>query len=269
MAYAKKLTKADLIADGITDITKEGRVFKGNKEIFPHWLPNKKTGDYLGIFIYERDSEGHLIKGKDKIKKYTRKDGSIGETTSWHAKLRTIGLHRAIWAWYYNEVPEGFVVDHINNQHSTLEDYHLTNLQLLTPKQNLAKDKAPSTRELKCQLNKPRSFYEDKLKKFEALYESAKLNKDAEEAHKLRANIAQTKARLRYYDNHKKEVPEMTEFQKDLLELAGWKKHFKETKNMSMWRECIKVEKAVKAKKEEAAVIVRHALEVLHNTFRR
>lgn len=267
MAYAKKLTKADLMADGITDITKEGRVFKGNKEIFPHWLPNKKTGDYLGIFICERDSEGHLIKGKDRIYKYTRKDGSIGESTGWHAKLRTIGLHRVMWAWHYGEVPEGFVVDHINNQHSTLEDYHLDNLQLLTPKQNLAKDRAPSTRELKCQLNKPRSFYEDKLKKFEALYETAKLEKNAEEAHKLRVNIAQTRARLRYYDNHKKEVPEMTEFQKDLLELAAWKKYFKETKNTSMWRECIKVEKAVKAKKEEAAFIVRHALEVLHNTF--
>ena len=270
MAYAKKLTKERLIKEGFTEITKEGRLFKGEREVFPTWTGgSKKGGNYLCIQLYQRDSEGHLIKGKDRIYKRTRKDGTISETLGYTGKLDTFGLHRVMWAWFHDEVPEGYVVDHINNKHSRIEDYHLDNLQLLTPKQNLAKERAPSTREIKCKLNKPRSFYEDKQKKFEALYEKAKLEKDAEKAHKLRTNVAQTRARLRYYDNHKKEGPEMTEFQKDLLELADWKKHFKATGNKDMWRECIKVEKAVKAKKEEAAVIVRHALEVLHNTYRR
>lgn len=268
--YASRLTKERLLQEGFTEITKEGRLFKGEREIFPRWNGKEDNPNrYLCIILCQRDSEGHLIKGKPRKCKYTRKDGSIGESTSWHAKKDSFGLHRIMWAWHYGEVPEGFVVDHINNKHYRIEDYHLDNLQLLTPKENVTKGRICNIREIKCKLNKPRSFYEDKLKEYEALYETAKLEKDAEKAHKLRTNVAQTRARLRYYDNHKKEVPEMTEFQKDLLELADWKKHFKATKNMAMWRECIKVEKAVKAKKEEAAVIVRHALEVLHNTFRR
>jgi hypothetical protein len=51
-------------------------------------------------------------------------------------------------------------------------------------------------------LNKPRSFYEDKLAGYEKAYEEAKLNKDADLAHKLRAYISQTRARLRYWDSH-------------------------------------------------------------------
>ena len=30
-------------------------------------------------------------------------------------KINTFGLHRAIYAWVYDSVPEGMVVDHINN----------------------------------------------------------------------------------------------------------------------------------------------------------
>lgn len=205
MGYARKLTKEDLIADGITEITKEGRVFKGEKEVFPHWSPNKSTGDYLSIIICERDPEGHLIKGKERICKYTKKDGTISEHLSWTAKFRTIGLHRAMWAWHYGEVPEGMVVDHKDNQHSTLHDYRLENLQILTPQQNLEKEKGVSTKQVKCMLNKPRSFYEDKVAKYEALYEEAKANKDAYAAHKQRANLAQARARLRYWDSHKVE----------------------------------------------------------------
>lgn len=270
MAYAKKLTKERLIQEGFTEITKEGRLFKGEQEVFPHWNGKEDNPNrYLSITLYQRDSEGHLIKGKARKYKYTRKDGSIGESISWQAKQDTFGLHRVMWAWHYNEVPEGYVVDHINNKHSKIEDYHLDNLQLLTPKENITKERICNVKEIRCKLNKPRSFYEDKLKKYEALYKSAKLNKDAKAAAKLRGNLSTIRARLRYYDNHKKEVIEMTEFQKDLLELADWKKHFKATGSKAMWRECIRVEKAIKAKKEEAAVIVKHALEVLRNTFRR
>lgn len=65
----------------------------------------------------------------------------------------------------------------------------------------------------------------------------------------------------------------MTEYQKDLLELEYFKKCFKDAGNKVMWRECIKVEKAAKRiskeSKEAAQNIVRHALEVIHEHFRR
>lgn len=55
---------------------------------------------------------------------------------------------------------------------------------------------------MKCRLNKPRSFYEEKLERYEQLYEAAKLAKDANKVHKLRANLSQSRARLRYWDSH-------------------------------------------------------------------
>lgn len=253
--YASKLTKEDLIQNGITEITKDAKIFKGDKEIFPFWLPGKRP--YLGICIYERDEDGHLIKGKDCVYKYKRVDGTIGESISWQAKIRTLGLHRIMWAWHYGEVPEGMVVDHIDNKHETLYDYRLENLQLLTPAENLAKEKDLNTRELKCKMNKPRSFYEDKLLKYEKEYEEAKSIHDAKLAHKLRGNISNIRARLRYWDSHKEEYgqnlinkeTEMEEYKnwkntiKEKKLLKEWKDIFRRAGNKDMWRQMIKVEK--------------------------
>lgn len=284
MAYAKELTKERLLQEGFTEITKDGRLFKGEEEIFPHWNGNKTTSNrYLCVQIYQRDAGGHLIKSKNRIRRYTRKDGSITEYNSWEAKQDTIGLHRVMWAWHYGVVPEGLVVDHINNKHSRIEDYHLDNLQLLTPGENIRKERICNIKEIKCMLNKPRSFYEDKLNNYLALYEAAKQARDINTIRNLRGNISQTRARLRYYDSHITEAQMMQneaikkiaeklnkkEYRKDLAELASWKKHFKETGNKSMWRECIKVEKVIQVKKDDAALIVKHALDVLHKTFAR
>lgn len=276
MKYAKRLTKERLIQEGFTEITKEGRLFKGEQEVFPRW--NGKEGNpnrYLSIYLYKRDSEGHLVKGKDRVLNYTRKDGTVGESTTWNGISETFGLHRVMWAWHYGEVPEGFVVDHVNNKHSRLEDYHLDNLQLLTPKENITKERVCNIKETKCKMNKPRKFYEDKLKKYEELYESAKIIKDSKACHHLRANIANTRARLRYWDAHKEEYNEgdikmkkvKTEFQKDLSELKEWKKIFKDQRKMKLWHQCCTIEKLVKEKGIEAEPIVKHALEVCHKHF--
>lgn len=275
--YAKKLTKEQLMQEGFTEITKEGRLFKGEQEVFPQWNGKEDNPNrYLCIYLYKRDSEGHLIKGKNRIHKYTRKDGTIGESPSWRAIPETFGLHRVMWAWHYGEVPDGYVVDHVNNKHARIEDYHLDNLQLLTPKENITKEKSNwHTYELKCMMNKPRSFYENKLKHYEELYESAKIIADHVACHKLRSNISQTRARLRYWDAHQNEYQEgaikmkkeLTEFKKDLMELAAWKKVFREDGNKLNWHECCKIEKIVKVKGEEAWPIVKHALEVCHKHF--
>ena len=190
-----------------------------------------------------------------------------------------VGVHRIVYCWYNRIIPEGMVIDHIN---SDKLDNRLENLRLYTPKENIAKERPESTRELKCKLNKPRVYYEDKLAQYEALYEAAKNEHNAGEAHKQRTNIAQTKARLRYYDNHihevdalkaeaktkQKEKKQMTEFKKDLMELKYWKERFKEAGNKTMWHECCKVEKLAKtASKKEVTFILQHALDTLHGKF--
>jgi hypothetical protein len=91
------------------------------------------------------------------------------------------------------------VVDHISNKHESIEDYHLSNLQLLTPGENLAKERGNSTRLLPCKLNKPLSWYENRLNKYVEEYEEAKKNHDAVRAHSLRTNIANIKAKISYY----------------------------------------------------------------------
>ena len=195
--YARRLTKEDLINSGITLVTEDGHVFREEKEV----IPNINQNGYFMHFIYELDDLGNRIQVPSEKSVF-----------GYVYKMRSIGLHRLMWAWFHDEVPAGFVVDHINNEHKTLEDYHLSNLQLLTPGQNIAKERNSAAwlrYELPCKLNKPRSFYEDKLNMYVADYEKAKADGDAKLAHNRRSNISQCKARLRYYDAH------IAEFQKE------------------------------------------------------
>lgn len=189
--YGRRLTKEELMAAGITEITENGEVYRG--EVKLNLFKNGKQ-NYLAIQIYDRDKSGNLIK---LIPKNAR--------PGYYAyKTRVIGLHRAMWAWYHGEVPEGMVVDHVNNQHFNIEDYTLDNLQLLTPAENINKEKPENNiRTMACKLSRDRKWYEDRLNKYTALYEKAKAERNAKEAHKQRSNIANIRARLRYWDeNH-------------------------------------------------------------------
>ena len=192
--YASKLTKDELIKNGITLVTEDGYVFKGDKQI----IPSITLGGYFVVALYELDENGDKI--KNPVKRQFKGCKKISDTYVY--AIRTVGLHRIMWAWFNDEVPEGYVVDHINNKHDAQEDYRLENLQLLTPAQNLNKERSESTKQLKCKLNKPLSFYECKLDSYLAKYNEAKKNHDVELAHKLRANICQTKSRIRYYKAH-------------------------------------------------------------------
>ena len=196
--YARRLTKEELIRAGITLITEDGLIFRGENQV----LPTAAVGqNYLVFAIYDLDEDGNKI--KIPMKKSWGNNGKLYD--SYNYKARTIGLHRAMWAWFHDEVPEGYVVDHINNKHENIEDYHISNLQLLTPAENLAKERGTSNKQLPCKLNKPLSWYEDRLNKYLAEYNDAKKNHDADRAHKLRTNIANIKAKIRYYVANKGE----------------------------------------------------------------
>lgn len=270
--YAKKLTKEDLMKGGIVEITDDCKIFGKNGEIS---IYQKHNQGYMTITIYDLDKDGNKI--KVPIKRLFKGCKTVSDTYIY--KIRTIGLHRAMWAWFHGEVPEGYVVDHLNNRHTKLEDYHLSNLQLLTPKENLAKERTNwNMYELKCKLNKPRSFFEDKLAAYEAEHEKAKEAGDAELCHKLRSNISQTRARLRYWDAHEEEREDLEEFKKKEAErleakrqsvkdrrlLTEWKELFREKGNKTMWRELIRTIKAWDTLNSEQKERV---FEILHKTF--
>lgn len=229
--YARRLTKEELMKSGITKVTEDGHVFCGELEK----IPSIHKQGYLMHNIYEIDENGNYVKVPAKK-----------SASGYYYKNRSIGLHRLIWAWFNGEVPEGMIVDHINNKHDTLEDYELSNLQLLTPGENVLKDKTNwHTWELKCKLNKPRSFYEDKLIHYTTLYEQAKKDHDAELAHRLRCNIAQTRARLRYYDSHIEEHKEIMAIE-EAAEKAANAKAIEEAKTKKALKaEHIKILKAL------------------------
>ena len=136
--YAKGLTKDDLIKMGIKDIyfnpydLQYHVIKKNDKEI----LLYRDKQDYIYFYIYELGEEGQYIKVPIRIKR----KGCKKVSNTYKYKLRTIPLHRAIYAWFKGEVPEGMVVDHINNKHETHYDNRPENLQLLTQAENVAKE---------------------------------------------------------------------------------------------------------------------------------
>ena len=196
--YASRLTKEMLVANGIELITEDGAVIRNGKQIFP----KKNNQGYLILHLYEVDEDGNKIKIPiTRIFKRCKKP-----INTYKYKIMTVGLHRAMWAWLYGVVEEGYVVDHKNNKHTNIEDYNINNLQLISQKENTTKDREASIIELKCKLDRPLSHYEDKLAYYKDLYQKAIKEGNQEEAHKQRANIFGQKARIRYWLSHKEEA---------------------------------------------------------------
>ena len=115
----------------------------------------------------------------------------------------TIGVHRVVYVWYSTEhvIPEGLVINH---RDSDKQNNAFNNLEIVTPGKNIWMNRKCNIRLLKCDLKRPRSFYEEKLKHYEELYANAKANRDQKEAHKQRSNVSNVRAMLRYYDEMNK-----------------------------------------------------------------
>lgn len=182
-------------------------------------------------------------------------------------------IHHIVWVWFNGKLEPDWDVHHKDKNPA---NNALDNLVAMPHTEHLRRHKLEqikeSTFELKCKLDRPRSYYEDLLAKYQDEYLKAPelYGKSTDPRYKrVVANIANTKARLRYYDNHTMEVNEMTEYKKDLMELASWKKYFKEEGNKRLWHECCTIEKIVKEKGIEAWPVVKHALEVAHKHFKR
>lgn len=202
--YAKRFTKEDLIKAGIKEITPDYKV------VYNSGLTLEKEEDfsqlkqgYLAFTVYDLDENGNKIKVPIKRKfKHCKK---ISDTYIF--KMKVVVLHRAIWAWFNGEVPAGMLVDHIDNKHETIYDNRLENLQLLTPAENLAKERIPSDWQKKCDMSKPLEFYENRLKSFLEEYgkEKEEHSSNTEKAKSLRSSITNYKARIRYWKAHEEE----------------------------------------------------------------
>lgn len=241
----KQITKTYLEYLGVTEVTTDGRVFTKNGELKQH--VNTGRGNRLTIKLH--DSEKRKAVPKEK------RNSSSGNVN--------IYVHQVVYSWFNSEIPYGKEIHH--RDYNYLNN-NLDNLEALTPAEHRAKHrKLPgrpvktytSTKEIKCRLDIPRTWYESELKKLEA----------SPITDSKRSAVYAMRAKLRYYDSHVDEANNLIEFKKDCLELSYWKKVFKENDNNKLWHECCTIEKMVKEKKEEAWPVVKHALDVIHRTF--
>lgn len=187
--YAGEITKEYLKKLGIEHVSTDGTevIWKGKqKKINTSSTAKKQYGKLLF-----HDPELYA-----SVPVEERKD---------HSGQVAIDIHVLNYVWNTgNPRPAGMVIDHVDNDPTNND---VSNLQCITQQENLAKERTNwNIRELPCKLNKPRSFYEKKLEGYITAHEQAKAAGDAEGAHHFRSYISQTRARLRYYDNHIAEV---------------------------------------------------------------
>lgn len=122
--YCKGLTKQELVDVGITSVSVN---FAGDWVIHRYWYKNKskeKTNIILKVSLAE---------GKHKYR-----PNKYYPIVTFCAEQRryTIPLSRLVYVWFKGDIPDGYVVDHIdNNSYNNMPQ----NLQLLTIEDNLAK----------------------------------------------------------------------------------------------------------------------------------
>lgn len=187
--YAAELTKEYLMKLGITDVTPDGlHIYKGSEEL-AQYIPKTKNVKrrYFRVSLYDPE-----------LRQATQKEERTNTTGQF-----TIPTHVINYVWNKGPRKLGLVVDHIDN--NPLNN-HIDNLQLIDQRENVTKDREESSRELKCKLDRPLSYYEDKLAYYEDLYQKAIKEGNQEEAHKQRGNTYTQRAKIRYWLSHKEEA---------------------------------------------------------------
>lgn len=190
--YAREITKDYLIKLGITDVTPDGlHVFKNGKEMKQQKTRSGKKKYYLSVTLYDPD-----LRQSIPVEERTNGTGHF-----------TLGVHVVNYVWNKKDKAQGIVIDHLDNDPFNND---IDNLDPKTPKANLHKEHRDwGIAQTKCKLNKPLSFYEDKLTHYLELHDEAQKQGDAAACHKLRSNISQTRARIRYYLAHQDEAEKL------------------------------------------------------------
>lgn len=237
----KQITKSYLEYLGVINVTEDGKVFTSNGELKPH----TNNMGYLYIRLY--DAEKYKSVPKDK-----RNTGS-GQVT--------ILVHHAVYAWFHGEVPYDKEIHHrdcdpLNNSIDNLEA--LSHEEHVLAHKALRKPRKPVeiTAELKCMLNKPRSYYEERLASLEATEDKTRI---------VQNQIWRYKCYLNYYDANIEEYTKaQNELARDLKLLKEWKKLFKKHKNTNMCRQLTTV---IKDWNKYSTEQKEHVFDTLGKTF--
>lgn len=231
------ITKEELIRLGITDVSRDGKTIL-NKHSRP--LKQHLMGQYLGVFVHDP------IKYKATPKEQRDK----------HSGQEKLKVHLIVYAWFHGSLDPNLVVDHIDENKL---NNHIDNLQQITFRENLLKAKTEyCNTEVKCDLTRQRSEYEDELNKYLTEYDTQFESGQSEtkELKALRAKVFRLRAKLRYYDNHLEEAQNIQEqineynlSKKELVEAKHLKAEYlknikalgdmaKAKNDFALWHEC-------------------------------
>ena len=121
--YCKKLTKQELLDAGFTEV----------KYIDNQWRVFRRWRKYNSKEKFDTEISITLACRKHKYRpdKYYHKI-----TYSFNRKAINIPLSRFIYVWFNGDIPDGYIVDHINGDSF---DNRPENLQLITVGDNLKK----------------------------------------------------------------------------------------------------------------------------------
>lgn len=115
---------------GITNITEDGRIYKGQNEL----SQNPESGGYMRVSISDK-----------------------------RGKNRNILTHRAVYAWYRGYIPPKLQIDHVDGN---VANNNISNLRLATAAENRANQHHKAgTFEMRCSMKFPRAHYEAMLEK--------------------------------------------------------------------------------------------------------
>lgn|SRR5574341_1298399 len=90
---------------------------------------------------YRVDELDRIVKrrGKGFVKSFPDKDGYLKYAFTTSEGTYNIPVHKFVWELYNGLVPEGFTIDHKDNDK---QNNHIDNLQLLSPEDNARKGNA-------------------------------------------------------------------------------------------------------------------------------
>lgn len=128
-------TKAELIRLGVTDVTRDGKVYvKGKRKTISVMKCQHKYGTNRNYpYIALADMEAPKV---TCTAYYATKDGKKHPYKSWRYKTILVPLSRCVYVWHVEDIPAGMDCDHINGDPF---DNRVENLQIITRKENLLK----------------------------------------------------------------------------------------------------------------------------------